>query len=60
MSQEEAYNLVIFRVSYVNSRLNEYANMKTPEERAYFIGQMHQHLMEAMQVHKDYENQPFP
>ena len=59
MTIEEAYNLVIFRVTYVESRLWEYTKLETPDERAYFIGQMHQHLMEAKQVIKDFEKQKF-
>jgi len=55
MTQEEAYNKLVGRIEYVNDEFSIYPTLKTIEERAYFIGKMHQHIMEAAQVIADYK-----
>jgi hypothetical protein len=57
MTLQEAYNKLVDRINYVNGELSNYNNLKTGEEKAYFIGLMHQHVMEAAQVIADFKKQ---
>jgi hypothetical protein len=57
MTLQEAYNKLVDRIDYVNGELSNYNNLKTGEEKAYLIGLMHQHVMEAAQVIADFKKQ---